>query len=71
MSNCPYTFRLEDSIQVWTIVTGNFCHNHYLAESHSSSLAESSIQQISFEFNTLGFELKRAGLTAANINQVF
>ena len=48
-----------------------FSHNHDLVESHSPSLAESSLRQIPFEFNTLGFELKRAGLTAAKINQVF
>ncbi|KAI6657050.1 Protein FAR1-RELATED SEQUENCE 5-like [Oopsacas minuta] len=48
-----------------------FAHNHDLVESHSASLVESSLRQIPFEFTTLGFELKRAGLTASKINQVF
>ena len=61
--NCSYTIRLEECIEGWTVITGNFAHNHDLVESHSASLAESSRRQIPFEFNTLGFELKRAGLT--------
>ncbi|KAI6653127.1 hypothetical protein LOD99_3963 [Oopsacas minuta] len=69
--NCPYSIRLEECIEGWAVVTGNFVHNHDLVESHSASLAESSLRQIPFEFNTLGFELKRAGLTASKINQVF
>ena len=64
------TTGLEECIG-WTVVTGNFAHNHDLVGSHSASLAESSLRQIPFEFNILGFELKRAGLTASKINQVF
>ncbi|KAI6651455.1 putative far-red impaired response protein [Oopsacas minuta] len=69
--NCPYSIRLEECIEGWAVVTGYFAHNHDLVESHSASLAESTLRQIPFEFNTLGFELKRAGLTASKINQVF
>ena len=69
--NCPYNIRLEDCFEGWTVVTGNFIHNHDLVESHCASLAEASLRQIPSELNSLGFELKRAGLTATKINQVF
>ena len=67
-SQCnPENIRLEECIEGWTVVTGNFAHNHDLVESYSAILAESSLRQIPFEFNTLNFELKRAGLTASKI----
>ena len=64
-------FTTRGSFEGWTVVSGNFIHNHDLVESHCASLAEALLRQIPSELNSLGFELKRAGLTATKINQVF
>ena len=40
-------------------------------EREGASLAEAALRQIPEQFISLGFELKRAGLSASKINQVF
>ncbi|KAI6660727.1 Protein FAR1-RELATED SEQUENCE 5-like [Oopsacas minuta] len=70
-TNCPYNTRIEDCVEGWAIAHANFFHNHSLVENNSGSLAQASLREFPLEFNPLGFELKRAGLSATKINQVF
>ena len=69
--NCPYSIRIEECMEGWAIASGCFQHNHDLVKSEGASLAEAALRQIPEQFISLGFELKRAGLSASKINQVF
>ena len=70
-TNCSYNIRIEDCVEGWAIAHANFFHNHSLVENNSGSLAQASLREFPLEFNSLGFELKRADLSATKINQVF
>ena len=67
--DCPFSIRIEECFDGWTIRAGRFEHNHDLTTTVGSCLADASLRYIPKELQDLGLKLHRAGLSVSKISQ--